>query len=372
MLKKCNVCNGSTTEFLRLKDVPPIQNRFLEHETHATQFQKTNVKFFWCENCRHISIHKDSIVEFDADYNNEQSDSGVAKAHLDRVVENIKALLPDKNSKIVEIGCGRGDLLNSLLQEGYVNLKGYDPVAETSSSLIESRYWVGSDTADIDLLILRHTLEEIPALNDFIELISKSLKPSGRVYIEFTNASKLVSDLDPFSIYPECTNIFSVGSISLLLRRYGFELEIVQEYFRGSWLGLWVNKFSEFTETAGWMRNIERIKNNILALPKPIVLWGAGGRGGNLLSFCHIDTTLIPYVVDVNKAKQGLFIPPYGQKVISPTELATMPVGCVLIASNKYRAEITPHLPIDCMIFSLDELSHLSVEEGLITMPQVN
>ncbi|HQS52159.1 MAG TPA: class I SAM-dependent methyltransferase [Daejeonella sp.] len=322
----------------------------------ASHEVSASAEFLWCDNCRHISIQKGDQIDFDENYNNEQSSSGVANDHFTRIVSDLETVIPDKNARIIEIGCGRGDLLKLLQHKGYKNLQGYDPVAEENSSIISNGYWSGSETADTDLVILRHTLEEIPYLDQFLQKISDSLSPSARVYCEITNASRIVTQKDAFSIYPECSNIFSSISLSTLFQRFDIEPELIHSYFDGAWLGFWGRKITPFPRPIEWTKLLDSISDKINALPRPVVLWGAGGRGGNILSFCQLDTSMLAQVVDLNSFKQGKCIPPFGQQVISPQELDTIAPQTVLIVSNKYKNEILPMIPEYCNVVSIEDL----------------
>ncbi|MCE9550572.1 MAG: methyltransferase domain-containing protein [Betaproteobacteria bacterium] len=355
MKMQCNVCGSENLAFLQLDAIPPIQNHFCANAAQIKDFPLTNVDFLWCSDCHHISIRKGKHVDFDANYNNEQSSSGIALGHFGRIVADIQSIIPNKAARIIEIGCGRGDLLKLLIENGYSNVQGFDPVAE-GSIFISKGYWTGSESADVELLILRHTLEEIPGLDDFMQKVSASLASEGRVYCEFTNASRIISEKDAFSIYPECSNIFSISSLSSLLARHGLVVEKTHSYFNGEWLGLWGKKLNAINKGSNWGTQLDAIAQKIRELPRPVVLWGAGGRGGNVLSFCQLDSAVISHVVDLNPAKQGMFIPPFGQKVISPQELLNIAPKTVLISSNKYRSEILPHLPDGCNVLSLGEL----------------
>ena len=77
---------------------------------------------------------------FDENYNNEAS-PGVELKHLKKVSNFIKKKIPDKSKKIIEIGCGRGALLELLSKTGFVNTQGYDPVMKNEyNKLISGEY----------------------------------------------------------------------------------------------------------------------------------------------------------------------------------------------------------------------------------------
>ncbi|MBI3897342.1 MAG: methyltransferase domain-containing protein [Gammaproteobacteria bacterium] len=356
MESKCNVCGSPSPVFLKLGAVPPIQNRFCATGEQARQFPATGASYAWCETCQHISISKDRQVEFDPRYNNDQTASRVAMAHLQDVAAEIENAMQDRAARIVEIGCGRGELLALLNRSGYSNLQGYDPAApDNADAFIQRRYWTHSGKPEMDVLILRHTLEEIPQLEDFVRAASAALVDRGLVYCEITNASRLMRDRDIFSLYPEYSNLFTVSSLSRLLGKHGISIERVSDYYDGEWLSIWGRKNS-----AAWMFDgqelLEQVRHKISALPQPIVLWGVGGRGGDFLGFCQADLSLIPFVVDMSQAKQGSFVPPFGQEIVAPDRLADIAPGTILVSSRKYKNEVAAIAPANCLVMSIDEL----------------
>lgn len=351
---QCEFCGAGTRTILSFESVPPLQNRFFSTRQEAGNFPLVPLEIGLCECCGHIHVGKESVVEFDESYNNEQGGSKIASAHIADVVEHLTTHLSDRGAKIVEIGCGRGEFLGMLAQRGYTDIRGYDPVAGGQSEYISNTYWKGASDSDIDLFVLRHTLEEIPDLHSFVEEVAASLSPQGRVYCEITSADRVAAQFDAFSIYPECSNIFSLKSLTLLFRKFGIELEAVWSFFDGHWVGYLGRKIPASRGEEDWNGRLERIAAKVRAAAQPAVLWGGGGRGGNMLSFCKIDTSLIEHVVDVNPAKQGMYIPPYGQLVISPDQLKDVRPGTVFVASEKYLPEIIGQVPEGCDIQVLD------------------
>jgi hypothetical protein len=353
-MMRCRFCGAATNTVLSFEAVTPLQNRFFASREEAAEFPLIPLDVSVCECCGHVHIGKDSVVEFDESYNNEQSGSTIASTHMAIVADHLTARLTDHNAKIVEIGCGRGEFLGILAERGYAGVQGYDPVAGGQTDYISSTYWSGASDGDIDLFVLRHTLEEIPDPHGFAEEMAASLSPRGLVYCEITNADRVTGQFDAFSVYPECTNIFSLKSLHLLLRKFGIELQAVWSFFDGHWVGYLGRKIPASRIGEDWNGRLQRIRAKVRSAVQPAVLWGAGGRGGNMLNFCNVDTSLIEYVVDVNPAKQGMYIPPYGQLVISPDRLREISPGTVFVASEKYLPEIIKEVPEGCDVRVLE------------------
>lgn len=358
MLKQCicKICHDGAINILQIRKIPPLQNRFFNNFEEAQNFLQVDVNYLWCDKCQHISIYKNQSHEFDRDYDNDQTASLLMIEQYQSIVSDIVMQVPSRNASIIEIGCGRGYFLEILRDAGYIHLKGYDPAAPTGTEIISNSYWDGtSDAGGIDLVIVRHTLEEMQKPNNFVESIVRSLNYNGRIYCEVTNAPYLLNNNRVFSLYPEYENMFSVNSLSKIYAQNGLSVEKITTINGAEWVGVWGIK-NQFPYSAHMKNNLMYIREKILKMPKPIVLWGGAGRGGNILSFLQIDLKDIGYVVDLNRSKQGQFIPPYGQKVISPDQLKELKPATIIVANGKYKNEICQQAPSNCLVVSVDEL----------------
>jgi hypothetical protein len=182
-----------------------------------------------------------------------------------------------------------------------------------------------------------------------------ALSDDGYLYCEITNAAKLLDDTGVFSLYSEYKNIYSAVSMMKLYNRCGISIQRISSINDGEWLGVWGKKYRKATENH-FASRLKIMRKGILSLARPIVLWGGGGRGGNILTFLELDTTIIEYVVDLNHAKQNQFIPPYGQRVINPSQLANINPATIIVANDKYKLEIIQMAPSNCNIVSINQL----------------
>ena len=83
------VCGAPTSPLPAVDHVPPQQNRFFATPVAAIAAIATDVKFLWCGACLHIGVKKDRAVGFDCEYDNRQSHSSVARAHLASVAQKV-------------------------------------------------------------------------------------------------------------------------------------------------------------------------------------------------------------------------------------------------------------------------------------------
>ena len=92
-------------------------------------------------------------------------------------------------------------------------------------------------------------------------------------------------------------------------------------------------------ERAAWR---QRIGELVERGARP-VLWGAGSRGVQFLTFADADKRLAA-VVDVNPRKWGRYLPVTAHQVQAPETLAEIQPGTVIITNPSYRTEIAEHL----------------------------
>ena len=84
------------------------------------------------------------------------------------------------------------------------------------------------------------------------------------------------------------------------------------------------------------------------------MLWGAGSRGVQFLTFADADQRLAA-VVDVNPRKWGRYLPVTAHRVDPPETLSTLKPQAVIITNPSYRNEIAA------------DLKRLGVEAELLT-----
>ena len=138
-----------------------------------------------------------------------------------------------KTAPILDIGCGAGQMLQLLKDQGFTNVSGIDVSAEQVR--LATDRGLNASVGDV-LQSLRDAPSAFDAITalDFVEHFDKSeqipmfevihsaLKPGGRLILETPNGDGLFAKQ---VIYGDLTHltIFSEGSLSQLLRLMGFE-----------------------------------------------------------------------------------------------------------------------------------------------------
>ena len=142
----------------------------------------------------------------------------------------------DLNSRILDVGCGCGDMLLTLEPIGFCNLTGIDPYMEEDSILGGGIRLLKTTMADLkekfDLVMLNHSLEHMPDPHKAFKEISSLLDPGASCLIRIPTVSSYVwqhyrenwVQIDA----PRHLFLFSIDSIRVLAAANGFSVEHIE------------------------------------------------------------------------------------------------------------------------------------------------
>jgi hypothetical protein len=69
------------------------------------------------------------------------------------------------------------------------------------------------------------------------------------------------------------------------------------------------------------------------------VIWGGGSKGVGFLAALGLGEE-IECAVDINPAKQGMFMPGTGHEIVAPDRLSALAPDLVIVLNPAYEAEI--------------------------------
>jgi SAM-dependent methyltransferase len=167
-------------------------------------------------------------------------------------------ILPkDKNTSILDIGCGYGQMLASLKRKGYTNLHGIDVAPDAVDFCQRQNLDVVAvddivyfnNTEKYDLIIMSHVLEHIEK-SKVIEILkhirTKLLKSGGAFLLMVPNAQ---SNTGAYWMYEDFTHytLYTAGSVLYVLKAAGFAdikfLDSDGVESAGTWYGKLIRKF---------------------------------------------------------------------------------------------------------------------------------
>lgn len=366
---ECPVCDSKrTTLIVSRKNVPVHQNLLMSDRREACSITRADLEIFCCRDCGFIFISNFDIVKlsYGDQYDNNQSCSSTFQTHLDQLVGNILGDERNQNCRFVEIGCGQGQFLRRLIEEGVGNTgTGFDPSytgpeQQCDGRLnFEKKYYDGScSEVPADVVICRHVIEHVPKPLDLLKSVREALRnsPGARLYFETPCVEWIFRNRVVWDFFYEHCSLFSAESLRRVFEVSGFEVTSVGHIFDGQYL--WLEAVvgtpvktnsgggSDLLKLAQSYREaeeaiLENWKQRILELKKQglVALWGAGAKGVTFANLIDPTCQLLECVVDLNPNKQGKYIAGTGHPIIDYKELGSKNVKSVILMNPNYLSE---------------------------------
>jgi 2-polyprenyl-3-methyl-5-hydroxy-6-metoxy-1,4-benzoquinol methylase len=323
-------------------------------------------------------------ADFDAYYERqskyERQFGAMSPAERDTVEKDSRFLaryVTDKAARILEIGCGSGNFLRQLQQEGYRDLSALEPAPACVRYLRDS-VGVNAVTGSVsqpvadrayDVVVALTVLEHVVDLNTTAANLARLVRPGGLLSVRVPDADRFAAyDDSPFQQFsPEHINYFTAVSIGNLLGKHGFRLlesaAVAMTETDNALLPMLQLMFARAADAprAGFVRDdavrknleayvrasaarengVNEVLSRLAATGEPIVVWGVGTHTLRLLESGALGTCAIVAFIDSNPHYAGgLF---RGIPVVAPAELSKYPQR-VLVSSKVYQNEIACHI----------------------------
>lgn len=343
-------------------EVPIIPNRPLrfvgEKESFGNVALRKNLANALIEN----AAFDPGRIQYDADYQNNQALSASFEAHMKDVLAILKARFP-AGSRVVEVGCGKGDFLELMQADGSFDVAGYDGAYEGNNPAIEKRFLSATDRLDADLVVLRHVLEHIQRPHEFVSLLA-GIFDGADIYIEVPDFGWIEENQAFFDITYEHVNYFTRESLSNIfcsVEQQGLLFGEQYQYVIGNLANSNHGDFGRAYESeSGWsdlgfdaiFPKFETVIAEVeeASSDAAIYVWGAATKG---VMFCHHMKRLRPRsfervkaAVDINPMKAGRFMPSVHLPILDVDAFSEQvgKDGLVLIMNPNYQDEILAEL----------------------------
>lgn len=375
----CPACGGSSTElFHEVRNVPVNSCILVPSREEAVGFGRGDLRLAFCSGCGFIwnTAFDRALAEYSGRYEETQG-------YSPRFVAFARDLAQDwidrhglRDRTVLEIGCGKGEFLQMLCEIGPNDGIGIDPsyhpdrlVGEATARMrfIQDFYSEAYSDLSADAVVCRHTLEHIPHVEEFVRSVRRALgdRHSTVVLFELPDVYRVLEEIAFWDIYYEHCSYFTLGSLTRLFRRAGFEPVRLSVEFDDQYLileafptdspssaylageddleatGKAVRRFAQ-----EYPATINRWKSELHELSsagRKVVIWGAGSKGVSYLTTLGVVDE-IPYAVDVNPHKHGMFMAGTGQEIVSPDFLRSYQPDDVVVMNPIYVDEITAML----------------------------
>ncbi len=370
----CPVCSApSLTPLFRARDVPVHVGLQWPTEAAARSCPRGDIDLAACNDCGFITniAFDPELMAYEGSYENSLHFSPLFQEYAKELAGHLIATYELNDKDIVEIGCGNGDFLALLVEEGGNRGLGFDPSApETSPSsalrFVRDEYGIEQAGEPVDLICCRQALEHFPKPMEFLDTIRRTLggRTETALFFEVPDFSFALRTMAVWDIvYEHCSN-FGPGSLHRAFTESGFDVLALRSYFGDTFLGIEAKphlpgrpaidppgdadrvaaEISSFTDR--WPVKLgewqERL-NHIARSNRSAVLWGAGARA---VTFCNLLDARPPidHIVDLNPRKHGLYLAGGGQQIVAPEFLIDHPPDLVILTNGMYRDEIAAAL----------------------------
>jgi novobiocin biosynthesis protein NovU/D-mycarose 3-C-methyltransferase len=347
----CRVCGGRDLEQILSLGPSPLANAFLRSTDEFAGERRYPLDLFFCGPCGLLQLLHvvDPEILF-RHYLYVTGTSTTMAAHNRAYAQTVADLLHLQPTDLVaEVASNDGSLLKCFRQHG-VRTLGIEPAgnlaALASGSGIETLNEFFTRTLAADVRAARGAARVVAANNvlahvddpiDFLAGCRELLAEDGLVTIEVPYVGALLDRLEYDTVYHEHLSYFSVRSLLSLSERVGLRAVRVDRVpVHGGSLRLYLSRSAAAhgvevrafeaeerlaggTDVARYRRFAHDVQagraelvgllTRLLGEGKRVAGYGAPAKGNTLLNYCGIDTQVLPYTVDKNPLKVGLFTP---------------------------------------------------------------
>lgn len=387
---KCRHCGSLVSlPFLDLGSAPPSNAYLTERTRHAAETWFP-LRVLVCECCWLVQTEDYAGREqlFDEDYAYFSSYSSSWLAHSEAYVASTTTRFGlGAEHQVMEVAANDGYLLQYVQARG-IPCYGIEPTASTAAAarargidIVERFFGVAlarelvEAGRSADLTVANNVLAHVPDINDFVAGFAIVLTEQGVATFEFPHLLNMVEQFQFDTAYHEHYSYLSLGAVRRVFAANGlsvFDVEHVPTHggslrvfaqradtgrhpTTDAVVAVLAHEQAAGLETPALYENFqgqaERIKFELLDYlldarrsGRSVAAYGAAAKGNTLLNFAGVRSDLLPYVVDLNPAKQGKFLPGSRIPIVDVNYLHERRPDDVLILPWNLSAEITEQL----------------------------
>jgi len=355
----------------------------LASREQAEQYTTGDIRLGFCPSCGFITnvAFDPTLHDYATDYEATQSYSPTFNAFARRLAHRLIDEYRLNGKDIIEIGCGQGEFLILLAEEGQNRGIGFDPAYRNEPLTSEARdrltfiadfYSEQYTEYNSDFIVCKMTLEHIEQTADFVETVRRSVgnRPDTIVFFQIPNAEYVMRDVAFWDVYYEHCSYFSVASL--------FEVLSVRTEYSDQYLTIEARPGDHATQSitpdaddlarirtytehfAGhvnesimnWRQRLQDLHD----ANQRVVIWGSGSKGVAFLTTLGV-TNEIQYCVDINPKKHGMFMAGTGHEIVAPEFLQAFQPDVVIVMNPVYVEEIRASLEnmaVDAELIAMD------------------
>lgn len=370
--KNCPVCGDEqVSSSVNRSNLVTMQNYIYKDYEDAVDAQTAKFQLCDCNNCgfAYNAVFDSNLLKYDENYDNNVP----SQIFLD-YYKNIAVFLHDKfsleNGTVVDVGCGKGTFLK-VLCEMFPNVQGIgiDPSYEPSVldkeipnlTFVQDVFKEEHIEQKPSLILCRHVLEHIESPVTFLNSIISASKSFQEIpfFIEVPDLEWILDNNAFWDFCYEHCNYFTADSLKNTLQIAGFEVQQVQNAFKGQYL--WsLGKIRDIENTklgdhkvksklisysSNEVNLIHKTKQKLKALKAENYLIGVWGMATKGVVFCNLideKKEFFDYCIDINEKKLKCFVPHTGHQINAPDILTKIESSklMIIVMNPNYVAEI--------------------------------
>jgi SAM-dependent methyltransferase len=387
---KCRHCQTELSLPLIDLGTSPPSNSYVTNKTIHSPEKYFPLRVLVCQQCWLVQTEDYAGAEelFDDNYAYFSSFSTTWLIHAEKyIISMVNRFDLNASSHIVEVAANDGYLLQ-YAKGMNIPCLGVEPTKSTAEAARKKGIEIVEDFFGInlasklveqgkqaDLTAANNVLAHVPDINDFVSGFAKLLKPSGVSTFEFPHLLKMVTENQFDTIYHEHYSYLSLTAVKLIFESNGLSVFDVEELpTHGGSLRVYAQRTDtgqQETSAAvpalmkreeqagiaspsfyeGFQMKANKVKNDFVAFlieansaGKTVAGYGAAAKGNTLLNYAGIRSDLLPFVVDLNPAKQNKFLPGCRIPIVAESHLKHLKPDYVVILPWNLRDEVTAQL----------------------------
>lgn len=261
--------------------------------------------------------------------------------------------------KVIDIGCGQGEFVESLRAHGF-QASGYDPALKAETQYLRRRLWSPAEGAPADLYVMRCVLPHIEEWESFLDDLFHE-HPTSMVLVEFQSFEWITTNGIWQQLSHDHVNLFTNASFSR-----DYRVVARGSFAEGEWEYVLLGKRgkeevapNDNGSPSVSLGRLQKQRDECVRLHKETgfrtAVWGAAGKGQVLSHALHRGQDI--FAVDADPARWGKFLEGSGVQVSSPQDaIRTIRDDHLILVSNpRHFLEVAGYVDGRCKVFSVDK-----------------
>jgi len=382
----CRGCAGKNLfSALDLGDLPLANELQREPQEHVEKFP---LHLRICKDCG-LGQVGDVVTpaRIFGDYRYLSSTSSTFLNHAKTLVDMlVQKRVVNSSEWVLEIASNDGYLLKNFLNQG-IPVLGIEPAVNVSKIArglgIEtiSVFFTRGLAMDLyakrgfpKIIIANNVMAHVPNLKDFLQGLAVLCGPSTKIIVENPTLLGILDRMQFDSIYHEHYSYLSATSVDFLCQMVGLSLNKVEEVaIHGGSYRYWIGSINSNEEKNAsvertieaerdrklfsqetWVKYSQSVNKILCAFQawleecsekgKRVYGYGAAAKASTLINSINLKPDQIIAIADASDEKQSRFMPPFGIKIISPSDLVKGRPTDILIFPWNIEEEISLEL----------------------------